>query len=345
MPTEDALHVSDLLAKLETYIRTMPRAEVRVVVSEESLGDQVPIKVDAEASLGSRDLVEDGGICAVEVGEPRKGMFTCFLDGMQRPRGPIYINSPVPIVYGYVSAVIRTRGSDRRMRTLPGFHEVDEALYFAKTIAERYGVTIDGVRIVDTSEDCALEHPLALLQAAKDKISTVRGSLESAVAARWVAENSGGDEWLLVDGSLQSDYGEHSNIVGVTKSHSTQYLTWEEQRLVLSLKVGERSGVFVPVVNGRRRPVYSWYLRMQQSEGRDVYFGLVRVEAPRSVRSLEMVDELSRWLLAERSPLSLPDMRWDKMLYPIRDCEQYMKSLAPTHTNLDARLMRLGMLG
>ena len=61
--------------------------------------------------------------------------------------------------------------------------------------------------------------------------------------------------------------------------------------------------------------------------------------------SLRSRDEISRWLLAERAPLSLPDSRWDKMIYPIRDCEQYMKSLAPSHTSLDARLTRLGSLG
>ena len=199
------------------------------------------------------------------------------------------------------------------------------------------------MRHVDTGSDETIEHPLALAQAAHDKISTVRGSLESGLASRWVAQNIG-DDWLLVDGGLQSDYGEAGNIVGVTKSHGTQYLTWEEQRVVLGLRVGERSSAFVPIVRSRRRPVYSWYLRMHPSEGRDVYFGLIRVEAPRSARALGMVDEISRWLLAERAPLSLPDSRWDKMIYPIRDCEMFMKSLAPSHTNLDARLMRLGSL-
>jgi len=336
--------MTDLLGNLEAFIRKLPRADVRVVLGQAPLADETPMRADIQPSQAGRDLAE----CvmrAVDVGGAVRGRFACFMDGMQRPRGPIYINSPVPIVYGYVAAAIRVRGLDRRMRTLAGFHEIDEAIYFPRKLAERHGLDITGVRFVDTGSDDVIEHPLALAQAAYDKISTVRGRLESALVSRCVSERAGGDDWLLVDGSLGSDYGEGANIVGVTKSHGTQYLTWDEQRVVLGMRVGERSAAFVPIVRGVRRPAYSWYLRMHASEGRDPYFGLVRVEVPRSARMLGMLDEISRWLLAERAPLSLPDSRWDKMIYPIRDCELYMKSLAPTHTNLDARLARLATLG
>ncbi|MEN6416249.1 MAG: hypothetical protein ABFD49_06895 [Armatimonadota bacterium] len=46
-------------------------------------------------------------------------------------------------------------------------------------------------------------------------------------------------------------------------------------------------------------------------------------------------------LVAETNPISLPDSRWDKMIYPIRNCELYLKSTAPSHLSLDAMLMRL----
>ncbi len=335
--------MSDLLGNLEAFIRRLPSADVRVVLGQAPLTDEVPMRADVEPTQAGRDLAE-GDMRSIDVGGHSGGRFRCFMDGMQRPRGPIYINAPVPIMYGYVAAAVRVRGADRRMRTLAGYHEVDEALYYPRKLAERHGLEISGVRYVDTGRDDLIEHPLALVQAAHDKISTVRGRLESALASRWVSENRNGD-WLLVDGGLSSDYGEQGNVVGVTKSHGTQYLTWDEQRVVLDLRVGERSAAFIPKPRSGSRPVYSWYLRMHASEGRDPYFGLVRVEAPKSARILGMIDEISRWLLAEKAPLSLPDARWDKMIYPIRDCELYMKSLAPTHTNLDARLMRLGSLG
>ena len=58
-------------------------------------------------------------------------------------------------------------------------------------------------------------------------------------------------------------------------------------------------------------------------------FPLVRVEVAASEASVELADEVSRWLLAETAPLALPDPRWDRLLYPIRDCEEYLRARAP----------------
>jgi len=38
-------------------------------------------------------------------------------------------------------------------------------------------------------------------------------------------------------------------------------------------------------------------------------------------------DEVSGWVLAEVSPLALPDGRWDKMVYGIRDCEEFLRAI------------------
>jgi hypothetical protein len=63
--------------------------------------------------------------------------------------------------------------------------------------------------------------------------------------------------------------------------------------------------------------------------------GLVRIEVART-QELEgsatamtrRADEVSRWILAERAPLALPDARWDRMVYGIRDCEEYLRATA-----------------
>ena len=41
----------------------------------------------------------------------------------------------------------------------------------------------------------------------------------------------------------------------------------------------------------------------------------------------ERADEVSRWILAEASPLALPDARWDKMVYGVRDCEEFLRAI------------------
>jgi hypothetical protein len=38
-------------------------------------------------------------------------------------------------------------------------------------------------------------------------------------------------------------------------------------------------------------------------------------------------DEVSRWILAEATPLALPDSRWDKMVYGVRDCEEFLRAV------------------
>jgi hypothetical protein len=38
-------------------------------------------------------------------------------------------------------------------------------------------------------------------------------------------------------------------------------------------------------------------------------------------------DEVSSWLLAESTPLALPDSRWDRMAYGIRDSEEFLRAI------------------
>jgi hypothetical protein len=54
----------------------------------------------------------------------------------------------------------------------------------------------------------------------------------------------------------------------------------------------------------------------------------VRVEVA-TTHGFDVADTISRWLLAEGTPLSLPDTRWDRLIYPVHDCEAFLRSRAP----------------
>jgi hypothetical protein len=117
------------------------------------------------------------------------------------------------------------------------------------------------------------------------------------------------------------------------KSHRTLYVDGADLRTVLGLKRGQRSSVF-RVTSRRRTAVASWYLRLRDPAGHDPMWGLVRVEASERASATERpedltrrANEISRWVIAEASPLALPDARWDKMAYGIRDCEEYLKAI------------------
>jgi hypothetical protein len=61
-------------------------------------------------------------------------------------------------------------------------------------------------------------------------------------------------------------------------------------------------------------------------------WGLVRVEIaqPKRIEASDVgvrADKVSRWILSEVAPLALPDARWDKMLYGVRDCEEFLRAI------------------
>ena len=60
-------------------------------------------------------------------------------------------------------------------------------------------------------------------------------------------------------------------------------------------------------------PVREWALRLWPWEGKDVFHGLVRIQVTPANGTPEMADRLSRWLLAQRAPLSTPHLRWDRL--------------------------------
>jgi hypothetical protein len=94
--------------------------------------------------------------------------------------------------------------------------------------------------------------------------------------------------------------------------------------------MAERSSVFL-VTSPKRTSVASWYLRIRDPRGRDPMWGLVRVEvaAPEgpTAEITRRADEASRWILAEATPVALPDSRWDKMVYGVRDCEEFLRAV------------------
>ncbi len=328
--------MSELLRALASHVRTLPPDDVHVVPGREWLEDSHSLPA-AEARMGRAKVVEpSGGIQPKPVGDAQVGRFSYFLDGIQCTRAPLYY-SMVPVVYAYTAACVRRRDPDGKMCGHDSSSR--ESLYFPFGLIDPTALGTSSIRITDTtpSDSKLEEHPQAIIEAARSRISRSREEMEADLASQWLAQHSGGSDWLLVDGSLSGDYDHYDcpNIVGMIKSHQTQYFDISDQRKILSLKPGERSGVFVPL-GRKRREVYSWYLRMRPNTGQDVYFGLVRVEAAACERTFELVDEISRWILAERAPLSMPDSRWDKMIYPIRDCEQYLRANAPSPIMLES---------
>lgn len=256
--------------------------------------------------------------------------FTAFLDGIQRStvRGH---RDGIPLVHGAVAAAIRER-VDRRMRSWVPPHR-SHALYLpasllapglVETLASRCDV-VD--TLADFTGDVPPRHPGDLSARALTAIQRERERAELQLAEDWAARGTGP---LLMDGGIagSTTVAHSERVVGAVKSHRTLYVAGESFALILGLRAGERTTAVV-LSSPRRVPVATWYLRLRDPGSRGPLWGLVRVEiALGDAASLpDRADLVSRWLLAERSPVALPDSRWDVMVYGIRECEEYLSAI------------------
>lgn len=279
--------------------------------------------------------VEGDAIRAVPVAPAAVSGFTDFLDGIQRAEVKLYLRT-VPIIYAWGAAAIRRR-EGRQMRTLctdgADWLIEREALFYPGRyvgVNELGAVGANAAQLVDTtppgSEPLPLFPPL-LYARASQSVNLWRETLERELAERWCTAGRPG--WLLVDGSttLSPEVANCRHAVGLIKSHRTRFFDGDAARTILELRAGERSTVFEPQTRSWT-PVRSFYLRLRPHDRRDIFFGLVRVEMARS-HDIAMADTIAAWLLAETAPVSLPDARWDRLIYPIRDCEQFLRARAP----------------
>ncbi len=302
-------------------------------------GQDTPLELLAAVGEAPRLIraspLEGGAIRAHRVfGEPEVG-FEAFLDGTQTSRVLDFAGG-IAVVFGTVAAVIRVR-RNRRLVTW-GQPLVSRAIYAPRReIAAEYWASLLALRVpvVDTSAaatpDTAptAQHPFALRDAAVHRVQKDREQLEQRLAERWCSVERG---MLFIDGGISGSerVAVSGCTVGVVKGHRTLYAEGEELQRIFELRHGERSSV-LRVTSPKRITVASWYLRLRDAVGRDPLWGLVRVEiaqpSPGDRPIGDRADEVSRWVLAETAPLALPDGRWDKMVYGVRDCEEFLRAI------------------
>ena len=263
------------------------------------------------------------------VGEPVVA-FAAFLDGIQTSHAYYAEGNSTPIVHGTVAAVIRQRVNRtlHTWRSVPlishAFH-APVALLTPRLVARFHAANIPIEDTLEPGDAPDERHPMELLALARNAVQRRREALEIALAESWTDSEK---EPLFIDGGIsaagRASQSEFS--VGVVKSHRTLYAAGDSLKVITGLDEGARTTAF-EIRPKYRSPVASWYLRLRDARGRDPFFGLVRVEVARASFTSERADEVSRWILAERSPVSLPDKRWSTMAYGIRDCEEYLRAL------------------
>ena len=284
--------------------------------------DQEPVE------RAAADVLEDAELATHAVSGPAAPPPAAFLDGIQQWRVVGY-DGIVPIVRAYVAAAVRRRGVDKRLRTALEAAREFAVAPLAALGGEQRAALEAHIDVVDLP-DLAPSQPGPVLEAARRAVDGARQTLERALAER-ALRLLGEREWLIVDGllSVSGKLAAHPRALGVIKSFGTQFFEGEALRRALTVAMGQRTSVFRARGGHARNDVYSWYLRLWPWEGNDLLYGLLRIEARAAEETIAEAGGVSSWLLGERAPVSTPDARWDRLLYPIHDVETYLRSRAP----------------
>ena len=166
--------------------------------------------------------------------------------------------------------------------------------------------------------------------------------------------------FLVKDGGIAKiRRGLEKSTLGVVKSLDTRYLKETEQVRVLALKKGHRSPAFIfdsgehrenlnpsDETVSRDKNRVTWYLRIHGGERTPLDFGIIRVEVHPgllpcggkednwSQHDSLFVNAISAAIYSDRLPISTSDMRWDKLIYPLKVCERYLQSLLVPHETI-----------
>lgn len=289
--------------------------------------------------------------------DAEKTEFAFFEDGRQRTVQIGHIPTAygvhesklviIPVHYFVVAAVILKR--ENNQLNLWGKPEIQEGILVAKSLVPEQSILNElensGLTVVDTEALGQDYYDLRrrALQKAKDQ----RLEAENKLIAKWRTSEEAEDNFLIVDGTLMNFRDERNvdRCIGISKSFGSRYFSHTEQNLIMQMKEFERSWTFTyhspeeDTHMGVRERV-SWYLRLRKQHFTGPEFGLIRVEISKRYkdRAPEYAERFSHSLISERFPTSYPAPRWDKHLYPISECENYLSSIMPSIGTINASM-------
>src|SRR5215207_1441202 len=252
-----------------------------------------------------------------------------FLDGVQSSREIGRINM-APVIVATVAAAIVNR-CDRQFSRMP--LESPPVLVQAVILPRSAGDTrVEAVwelllqagfselgpeevpssphLVLDSAEYIADADPsdyVGMRERARGRVRSLRERLEGGLLRRWEGDDrvlGDSEAWIAVDGQLKDIRESNRRAVGLIKSVARPEFVGKDIGMLLDLGPGMRTTSFIPDWQLRRDQSErrtSWYLRMWPPQpGADALGSLMRVEAPRDTEP-EQVDEISRWILAERA--------------------------------------------
>lgn len=254
-----------------------------------------------------------------------------FMDGVQKTvlwRHYNYNGSQIPIYLHFSGAVIIERvGPDR-------FVPFDAVYKNAILVPSFLFDEIDSRGLVNTGAKNYWDLN-EIRSRAKVKSRALRQEIEQEIMHRFLESDVPNGSILIKDGNIFGTMKSES-VVGLIKTHQTLYLqsfypdvqqmVWNMPRYCRSMKFSiqllESSSVLSHKVN-------SFYLRINEPIHPEM--GLLRVEYN---TPLSLIEDISSWLIAE-SRIRANSDRWDRQIYPMQMCENYLRTQIPGSRHIE----------
>lgn len=274
-----------------------------------------------------------------------------FLDGSQRTF-LVWRCGLVPVAATVSAAAILSRDASGRCQVEPGTLRMEHAFLIPRRLPDpklaalldrldASGLTVvDPLARFDQEEDylAAASDYGYQVEMAGSSANQIRAGLEQSLLRHWATETARTDDdtWIVVDGRLRATV---PRAIGLVKQFSNTYLTGTDAETLLGLRPGHRTTAVAATDWWRRADARDsdeddlpdpdaltlWYLRLWDATGQDARHALIRLEAGADVRETARIDEISSWVMAERTPRAMADARWATLLYPIHYLERVLK--------------------
>jgi hypothetical protein len=306
---------------------------------------------NVESSIDGRPYTSPGA----PLSRKERNFFQYFLDGSIRTYywgEKLEGNTGVPIMIAEVASAVVSRDSNGTIKPVkfkrnlclitPGSPPLSDDTWgdiqnLEKSLGESISPKLEVFALAKAEEKRDLRNSLA------GKARSIMHDLEHELAAE-IKRDPG--NWLIIDGAIRKELFLHlSDTIGLAKSFSRRPAfsidgsknVKDVVTLLGPMRQGDRTLVFKQDVATEesepiKKSIAFWYLRLRSGTGLDNPLqGIVKVEMHHEGEELtpdqiEVVNTISRALLAEKYVSAYPVPRWPAHIYPIYTAENYIKA-------------------
>ena len=255
----------------------------------------------------------------------------------------------VPVHYAITGAIVLRRENRRfkvwgepalRFNVLVPFRYVDD-----QSVLDRFR-SDDTITLVDSGADRD-EYTQMRISAVR-KAHEITRQLRGKMFEQWrTREGSDVSQVMVADGMIEDLDNSELNDNFIATS-STVYVPWQNSQLVeaeLMTKPYHRGHVMkiTDTADGGPKPKYTWFTRLRQKTQAGPEFGLLRttIIADNDQDAIERANAFASCIVKERLPVTYPADNWDKLIFPLKLCNDYLESMIPTQTTVKSYFARM----